>query len=549
MPPRPNAGKRVSGPTFATVRPASTTRLAGGMVIDGSGRVPAYRADLWLNGPVIERVIQGPGLAQSQAGAPADRVLDCSGAYVAPGFIDIHSHSDLTWLRYPECSSRVTQGITTDVVGNCGLSPAPRDPADPDFRKTISVIDEDPASPFAWESFEEFLDVLGQHEAATNVAPMVGHGSIRQMALSRTGGNPGTASGHREVAEITRTASECLQSGAWGVSLGLMYAPGEAASLYELTAVARECQSHGALVAVHMRDYEAAGIGQAIVEMVRVHDQTGVNLELSHLRVLRADDLETAARCLELLGSAGEGVTADAYPYTAGQTTLFQLLAPKDRSRGISAMLRQLPEHRAYYAASAQAGNFSPADVVVVRVEAADDASAIGKSLARLADEYDRHWSELAVDLLQRSNGYVDVIAFGSQMSEQEMILAHPKVMIGSDGWALPYAHSAAVHPRAFGAFPKALRLLVDAGTSWEVAVAKATSIPAAKIGLTGRGLLKPGAIADVTVFEPENLQDMATYTAPFTPARGIRHVLVAGRPVMEDGVPTAARPGRALQR
>jgi N-acyl-D-amino-acid deacylase len=253
--------------------------------------------------------------------------------------------------------------------------------------------------------------------------------------------------------------------------------------------------------------------------------------------------------CLRLLDAAGPRVTADAYPYTAGQTTLLQLLPSADRQLGVARFLASLPAARARHAAGIAASGAGPQDITVVRVRAAQDAAVVGRTLADCAAELGLPWAELAVDLLRRSGGYVDVVVFGSSPGEQRRILAHDKVMIGSDGFSLSAGYPAAVHPRAFGAFPRALRLLVDAGLPWERAIAKATSEPAATLGLAGRGELRPGAFADIAVIDPAEFADQATYESPLRPASGVRHVLVGGIPVLEDGAPTGRRPGRVLLR
>ena len=510
--------------------------LTGGLVVDGSGTVPPRRADVLLRGGRVEAILR-PG-----SGSAGVRGLGCAGALVCPGFIDIHAHSDLTWLSTPDCPSRVTQGITTEVAGNCGMSPAPRDPADPGFRPAISVIDQDPDAPLGFAGFGEYLGVLAANRAAVNLVPLVGHGSARQTALFRAPGqDPGDA-----VAELVREALAC---GAWGTSLGLMYPPGEAAAPGELTAVARETAAAGALLGVHMRSYAAAAAAASVQEMCELQARTGVRLQLSHLRVIRADGMSVVEDCLGRLDAAGPRVTADAYPYTAGQTTLFQLLPPPARRHGLTRFLGRLPAARAEYAAGVAASGAGPGDIVVVRVRDPQDAPAVGRTLGDYARQLGLPWAELAVDLLRRSEGYVDVVVFGSKMEEQQRILAHGKVMIGSDGFSPAADYPAAVHPRAYGAFPRALRLLVDAGLPWERAIAKATGEPAAALGLAGRGELRPGACADVTVIDPGGLADQATYEAPLRPAAGVRHVLAGGIPVLEDGRQTGARPARVLLR
>jgi len=523
--------------------------LSSGMFVDGTGATPPRLADVLIEGGRVEAVIDrgtGDQAAPSEAdGRPPDlsaRALDCSGALVVPGFIDIHTHSDLTWISTPGCDSRVTQGITTEVCGNCGMSPAPNDGADPHFRATISVIDQDPEAPLPFSSFGEYLAELAARRAAVNIAPLVGHGSARQTAIARGGGKAGP----KEVASLV---AEALRAGAWGTSLGLMYPPGESAGRDELLAVASVTGSSGALLSAHMRDYEGSGLTTSVREVCSLAGATGAHLELSHLRVVRGEGAFVVDRCLELLEAAGPDVHGDAYPYTAGQTTLFQLLTPALRREGVAAFLAARQAERGRYAEAFAAGGFEPSDITVVRVRAGADRASVGRTLATCAAASGLHWSEEAVELLWRSGGYVDVVVVGSRMEEQATILAHPKVMIGSDGFSVSLDYPAAIHPRAFGAFPRALRMLVDGGTTWEQAIAKATSMPAAKAGLDGRGVLRPGAHADIAVIEPDVLDARATYDQPLQPSSGVRHVLTSGVPVLESGRQTGARPGRLLLR
>lgn len=557
----PGAPREPGGACRAAAMTSPALLLSGGLVLDGSGSTPPRPLDVLLSGGTVAAVFpreaparrpagsEGVSSDGGGAGAPAAlrrgvRQLDCNGMLVAPGFIDIHTHSDLTWLSTPGCESRITQGITTEVTGNCGMSPAPRHSEDPSFRQTISVIDQEPDAPLEFASFIEFLETLGSHRAAGNIAPLVGHGSARQTALFGTG-----ADAAETGASVTVLVERALSAGAWGTSLGLMYPPGESADSGELQRVAEVTAVRDALLAVHMRDYRGEPVLGSIEEMCRLQELSGVSLELSHLRAVRAADPDVVAACLQRLDAAGARVGADAYPYSAGQTTLFQMLAVADRREGIASFLAASDARRREYAAGIEQTGFAPEDIHVVRSEHPGDAWTVGRSLAECAEEAEMAWPELAVELLRRSRGYVDVVVFGSRPAEQEQILRHEKVMIGSDGFTVSSAYPAALHPRAFGAFPRALRLLVDGGMPWERAVAKATGEPARKLGLSGRGLLHAGCAADVTVFYPSKLADRATYERPLQPATGIRHVLVAGVPVLEDGRATGARPGALLLR
>lgn len=504
-------------------------------MVDGTGADPV-RAEVIVQGDRILGLAQ-PGAA---AGLPGS---DATGLVVAPGFIDIHTHSDLTRLRYPDAATRVLQGITTEVIGNCGLSPAP-DGGDPaGLRALVGPIDVVPDGAFGWTTTSAFLDALDAVPGATNLAPLLGHGAVRFAVVG--GGTQAATPSQRDA--MAAMLDRALREGFWGLSLGLMYAPGESSGPEELRALVGVLDRHpGALLSAHLRDYAAGALPAAIREVLDLVAGTSVPVEISHLRTL-LDDGSSIAEALELLHGAVADVEADAYPYLAGHTTLLQLLPPALRARGTAAVLELADANPGALADAFREQSFPPDAITIAK---AADPAAVGRDLASLAQEHGEPWTVVAERLTAVSRGNVDVIVVGTRPEDAARVLADPLVSVASDGVSLALDHDANLpHPRSIGTFPRALRELLDAGIPIAEAVRKMTGKPAARIGLPDRGVLRPGAAADLVVLDPETVADQATYTDPLRPPRGIHSVVVAGQHVLRDGAPTGARPGRLLRR
>jgi N-acyl-D-aspartate/D-glutamate deacylase len=464
---------------------------------------------------------------------------------VAPGFVDIHTHSDLTRLVYPDAATRALQGVTTEVTGNCGMSPAPMPEKLSELRGIIGPIDVCPDVEFAWTDMAGYLDVMSTSDGATNVVPLLGHGTLRQWAA---GAGAQRLDGSA-LKRMTSCVDEALDLGFWGLSLGLMYAPGELAAPDELVELASVLARRDALMAAHMRAYGAPTVLDAVSEVAAVVRASGVAFEISHLRTIGDVACESMNRVFAFLDDLDCDIEADAYPYLAGQTTLQQMLPAALRSTGTEAILATLRSDRAAVAARLVQQPVDAANITIART-GDTPTSSVGRTLRELAEESGRDWAGVVLDLLLEFDGAVDIIAIGSTVEDTVRSLSDPRVSIGSDGVSLDLSHSANLpHPRSIGTFPRAIRMLLDHGVSLEAAIHKATGKPAARVGLADRGRVSPGLAADLVVLSVPELADNATYLKPLVPPSGVRDVFVAGAAVVRSGVPTHCRPGRLIRR
>lgn len=512
--------------------------LTGGTLVDGTGSRPNV-ADLVIDGSSITEITSAnEGTTHSGA-----EVVDCSGLIVAPGFIDIHTHSDLTRLHYPEAQTRVAQGITTEVTGNCGMSPFPITDDVAELRSIIGPIDLCPEVEFTWNGLDDYLELLETTPGGTNVVPLIGHGSLRQWALGSKAVAPDDNDLQRMCAELARS----LRAGVWGMSLGLMYAPGELADQRELSLLAGEVARYDGLVSAHMRSYAAEELSDSVKEVVDVVRNSGVRFQISHLRSVGDQHVEGMNAALDYLTDSGLDIEADAYPYLAGQTTLLQLFPPEIRSLGPSAVLAYIHDEPAQAMQSLRSRK-TGGEAITIAKTAIEGYQ--GLTLQQAAERDGTDWAQLAVDLLSRSHGAVDVIVVGSTMEDTMRSLADSRVSIASDGVSLALSHSANVaHPRSIGTFPRAISELLSQGMPIEAIIHKATGKPAARIGLHDRGTLVAGNAADIVVFDRTSIRDNATYADPLVMPTGIHHVLVNGEFVLKNGAFTERRPGILLRK
>lgn len=517
----------------------TTTLLHGGQVADGTGS-PLVTADVLISDGRIA------GIGEFSASA-AEHVIDCTGLVIAPGFIDIHTHSDLTRFAYPEGESRVLQGITTEVIGNCGLSPAPIRGNTADVRAIIGPVDIVAEVDVPWSSVADYFNVLENTPAATNVAPLVGHGTIVMAAHARVGVAPEREQERRGV--MIAELEEALGAGAWGLSLGLMYSPGELSSGTELTDLAHTVFQHDALLSMHLRAYDGGGLADAVSEAIAIAASSKVRLQISHFRSIR-DDGTALSEAIELVENAEVDVEADAYPYLAGHTTMLQLLPSELRGLSVDHIAQHIADAPATVAAMIESSAGFPPEAITV-AKAPKTPLAVGVTLSELLlGSSLESWGALAVELLLRNDLNVDVIVVGTRPEDALRVLRHPLVSVASDGLALSLTHSANLpHPRSIGTFPRSFDELARSGMSIVEIVHKMTAKPAARLGITDRGVLAVGAFADITVFDPLAMADRATYATPLVEPAGVSHVFVNGVRVVSDGRHTHELPGRLLRR
>lgn len=469
--------------------------LKNGVVIDGSGN-PRYRADVAIRDGKISAV--GPNLQ-----VQADTVVDVAGATISPGFIDVHTHDDRLVLADPSMQPKVSQGATTVITGNCGISLAPlgRTTAVP----PLNLVADD--SNQRYGSFKEYFEALEKTPSAMNVASLAGHTTMRAVTMQQLD-RPANA---EEITQMQKLVQEALDAGVVGVSTGLYYAPAQAATAEEIQAIFEPLRGTTAVIASHIRN-EAEQVLEAMTEAMSIANALGVRQVISHHKVNGRANHGRSIETLALIdeASARGDVCMDCYPYVASSTVLRQD-AVEQAARTLIAWSTPKPE-------------------------------TAGRYVDELLKEQNLGLPEFLASLQPAG-----AIYFSMDEADVERIMAHPETMIGSDG--LP--HDTFPHPRLWGAFPRVLghysrdRKIF----SLETAIHKMTGMPAAKFGLKDRGLITPGFAADLVVFDPEQVRDLATFTDPKRPAAGIERVYVNGVTSWRNGASTGARAGQVLRR
>jgi N-acyl-D-amino-acid deacylase len=541
------AGVALAAPLRAQLAPTFDVVIRGGDVLDGTGAA-AFRADVGINGDSVTALGAIPASQGRQ-------VLDATGHVVCPGFIDIHTHSDGDIFVYPTADSRVRQGVTTEVTGNCGSSAAPLVGAGAEERRKEYLKDELSAG---WGDVASYCAFWEKVSCSLNHALLLGQGTLRANTIGVVN-RPLKAD---ERALVLRAVEEGMDQGAFGLSTGLQYTPGRFTPREEIAAMARVVARYGGFYASHMRN-EDATLLEAVGETIAVGREAQLRVEISHLKAAGQVNWHKQRGALDLMESArahGVDVLADVYPYTAYSTGLSILLEDWAMDGGRQAMLARLrdpaqrPRIRREVDANVLAEPGGYELIVIASVESAANRAAIGKDLRAIGAQWKVEPIDALLRLLDEENGSVPFI--GHAMSEKNVaeLLAHPLLMIGSDGRSMAPVKRAAgtrPHPRSYGTFARVLshyvrdQKLLDLPT----AVRKMTSLPADQVGLRDRGRLAKGMKADVVVFDPATVKDEATFDAPHRYPSGIPYVLVNGALVVEKGSHTGKRPGKVLRR
>jgi N-acyl-D-amino-acid deacylase len=493
--------------------------LKNGMVFDGSG-AEATRADVLIDGNRIARI--GPA-----NGTPADcKVVDCSDLAVAPGFIDLHSHADLQVLQ-EERTEKSHQGVTTEVVGNCGFSPFPQGGHAHDLCEfgggILGQRDE-----WGWTSAKEYLDSVAKLGKNVRVAPLVGHGSLR-VAVAGLDQRPLT---NVEQERMEGLLGESLDEGCVGFSTGLMYAPGSSAGKQELEPLCRIAATKGKLYATHMRSY-AQGLVEATREQLDLARATGCRLQISHLQAAGRANWELQRQALDEIEAAraeGMDVEFDIYPYQCGSTVLTQWLPQPALDGGTGALMDRLHDNatRGKIAEETERSRAQEwSDLTISGVASERNRGLIGKTIADVAALRGCAGVDAMLDLLIEEHAEVNVICFNQSEDNLRQLLSHPLCSVISDGFYV----SGKPHPRLHGTFPELLGR-VTRERRWLTlpeAVHKITGKPAARLGFKDRGWVREGCVADVTVFDPQRVASPATYESPDVPPVGIAFILKNG--------------------
>jgi len=494
--------------------------IRNGTIVDGSGN-PWYYGDLAIKGDTIVAI-------GHLDGATAPLVIDAKRRVVAPGFIDIHTHARRGIFQDPAAQNYIRQGVTTLMEGNDGSSPLPLAP---------------------------FLERLAKTPLGVNFGSFAGQGSIRQQVL----GLENRKATPEEIDKMRALTEQAMRDGAFGLSTGLFYVPGNFTPTEEVIELAKVAGRFGGMHISHMRD-EAAGVVESVAETIRIGEEGHLPTQVTHHKIIGTSNWGKSAATLKLVEDArsrGVDVTIDQYPYTASSTGTAALFPQWSLAGGQKALLERLdaPEQRTKIKAVivdrilTDRGGGDPKNVVMANC--GFDPKLAGKSLAEITADRGRkatveNAAETAIEIQQK--GGCSAVFHAISEEDIDAILRSPYSMIGSDG-EIPKFGEGAPHPRSYGTFARVLgRYVRERKTiSLESAVRKMAGFPAERLKLLDRGLLRPGMKADVVIFDPAAVRDTATFENPHQYAAGVSDVIVNGRPVIRDGKLTSERPGRVL--
>jgi len=526
--------------------------IKGGRVLDGTGN-PWLKKDVGISKGKIKRV----GYIEDSG-----KTMDAEGMIVAPGFIDLHNHSDTSILAYPGCESYIMQGVTTAVVGNCGMAPAPVNPDNlASLQRYLSSFgggksDRQPK----WRTQAEFYGVVEKQGIAMNLAPFVGQGTVR---LAIKGFDDTEATGE-EMKEMKTLVVQGLEEGAFGLSTGLIYPPGSYSSTEELIELASVVRKYGGIYASHIRN-EGSSLIEAVEEAIRIGEENDIPVEIVHHKASgRANwgKVNATLRMMEQARQRGIEVNCDVYPYTAGSTTIMAMLPIWTMEGGVEKMLARLKASKTRETIIREMSSGPMAGLEGIRNAGWD---AIFISVCGVKKEYEgKHLEEILkgtnrfddpyqglLDLLLEIEGNASTVMFMMDEADVRTVMASPLSSIISDSGVTAPRAGGKPHPRAYGTFPRVLGKYVreEKLLTLEEAVKKMTSLPAGKAGLNDRGIIKEGFWADIVVFDADTIEDKATYTDPHQYPEGIEYVLVNGQLVVDQGELAAAKPGRALKK
>ena len=512
--------------------------IRNGTIIDGSGG-PERSADLGIRDGKIAAI-------GDLADGSADRTLDAAGLVVAPGFIDIHNHSDDTLIQEPECHSMVRQGVTTMVLGEGGSA----GPVKPGVKP--------------WTSLGGYFDYVEKQGVATNICSYVGQTQIWTYVKGEAL-EPAIAS---EVEAMKAEVEKAMREGAMGLSTSLLMPPSSLVTTPQLVELAKVAAKHGGIYSTHIRD-EGLGVFRSIEEAINVGKGAGIRVDIIHMKI--ADEkfwgqMPEVIAMIDKARTAGHDIRAHVYPYTAGQNNLRSIIPPWAHDGGNEAMLERLRDESArermrkdilegidgwYNHYLAVGGDWER--MLLVGFKAAINQPFIGKRFSELIADRGGDPIDILFDVLLEEDGSVRTVFFHHDEPDMQFALKQPYVSVGSDGSAIsPDGQYGDMHPhpRWYGTFPRVMgRYVRELGVlTLPKAIRKTTSMNAEKIGIADRGLLREGYWADVVVFDPKTIADRATFESPQQYPVGISYVIVNGEIVVDDGEHSGALPGKVLR-
>lgn len=527
-------------------------RIKNARIVDGTGS-PWFRGHVDVDDGTIVAVTRG----DTDDHEGTQRTIDAAGSVICPGFIDMHSHSDLELFANPSLEPKVQQGITTEIVGQDGFSMAPlHDENDVNgWRRHLSGLTGNVDEEWSWRSVGEYLEAIETNGTAPNVATLVGHGTVRYAVLGMADRLPDEA----ELTEMADLVTEASEDGAIGFSTGLVYSPQISSDTNEVRRLAARLRPYGRPFVAHIRN-ERRHIWRALDEFIDIGAEEDVPLHISHFKLpggLLHGQADQALGVLDTARQRGIDITADQYPYLAGSTMLSNILPPWVHANGPEALLERLqdPESRDRIRQDIHGWrienweNRGPytgwENIVVTNVDSETNADIEGLSLAEIAERRDVDPVTAVCDVLVEEELSVSMILHQLDEDDVRTILQSEMVAVGTDG-----LFGGRPHPRVYGTYPRILgRYVRDENVlSLVDAIRKMTALPARVLGLERKGLIREEMDADLVVFDPVTVADRATYESPRQPPMGISHVIVDGVFVVDNEESTGKTPGKAIR-
>ena len=526
--------------------------IKNGIIVDGSAKKP-YAGTVCIKDGKIARIVTEDGSSLS-----AEKVIDACGHIVAPGFINLHSHSDRSYLRTPSYESMLTSGVTLEICGQCGLSSVPLGSHSGGHSSSGSgllLIDEETANAHNPADLEEYVRDAEGVGISVNVGMMIGHGALR-AAVMGWDQRPLTA---EELDEMCRLLDRELKAGALGVTFGLIYPPGSCCDTDEIKALARVCAANNKILSVHMRN-ENRRVFEALDEMIDVARETGVRLEISHLKLMGKSMWGKSGELLAKIDMAraeGIAIHADQYPYDASHSGL-QSSLPKEAVDGGYPRFFENLHNDEWWDKISDHGTLPEMEfrggaenIVINELQAgATHPEYVGMSVTQIAELLHTDIADAVRQILLSSGARVQCVYHNMSMEDVLNIMSRRDVSVVSDGTAYDFScYGGCPHPRNAGTFARFFRLVRENDLMpVEDAVYKVSGLPASILGMGERfGFIREGLDATITVFDKDTITDHATYEEPAKPSTGIDYVIVNGEVVLDHGVITAARPGKVI--
>lgn len=518
--------------------------ITGGTIFDGSGN-PGAAGDVAIKQDMIVKIEKDIDRRKAR------KVIDASGCAVTPGFIDPHSHTDFELLVNPKAESKIRQGITTEIGGNCGFSLFPPSIVNQHYLQKKYDIALD------WNDVTGFFDILARRGIALNYGSLIGHSDLRGTVMGAADRPPTS----QELDRMKVLLEENLEAGVFGLSSGLIYTPGCYAHMNELIELCRIVAIHNGVYSTHMRD-EGDNLIEAVEEAIMIAKESKVSLQISHLKMAYPRNWPKVHAVLSRISEVEKEnvkILADRYPYVATSTLLSVFIPPWVKQGTTEEYIGRLkdPSLRRElddYIRKQEEKIGSWDNIRISSVLTDNNKRFIGKSILQIARELGKEPGDVLLNLLIEEEDQVEMINFSLNEDNFRQIILHPLVVIGSDGWALsPYGKLAEgkPHPRSYGTFPRMLGRYVREEKIMTLgeAIQKMTSKTANKFGLKWRGWLREGFFADIVIFDPDRIIDRATWEDPHQYPEGIHYVIVNGQVVIDHGNHTGLLPGRILKK